>query len=131
LADGADHFPFHTTESEKRIIRELLQIAAIRKNADGFTVAQTEDTAAAYIARLKTNLFPHETAIAAERIRLLKPLQTDFMRAHFDPTLETAAVTFNAKIRTSEEYRLFVEKLNTFDFEAWLKHCEAERADAD
>ncbi len=131
MSDTVQNLPFHTTESEKRIIRELLQVAALRKNADGLTVAQAGDTATAYIARLKTNLFPLETAIAAERTRLLKTLQTDFMRAQFDQTLETAALTFNAKIRTSAEYHLLVDKLNAFDFETWLKHCENERADAD
>ena len=53
------------------------------------------------------------------------------MRTHFDHTLETAALTFNVKIRSADEYRLFLEKIDAFDFEAWARHCDAERSDAD
>ena len=122
--------PFHATESEKRIIRELRQTAALRANTslmatDGFTSAE------AYITKLRENLFPMETRLAAERARLLKPLQNDFMRASFDQTLETATVSLAVKIRTAEEYRRFTDNIAAFDFDAWSRHCDAERADAD
>lgn len=123
--------PFHATESEKRIIRELRQTAALRENADALTPIDGAETAAAYIAQLRARLFPEEARLAEERVRLLKPLQTDFMRASFDQSLETATLTINVKIRTITEYRTLVEKIGRFDFAAWSQHCDAERADAD
>lgn len=129
MNDASDQLPFHATESEKRIIRELAGIAARRSvtlpATGGFTSATD------YITALKTLLFPNETRIAAERTRLLKPLQADGTRAHFDATLETPALTIHAKIRNAEEYAKLIERLKTFDFEAWSRQCDAERADAD
>ncbi|MBX3720406.1 MAG: hypothetical protein KF713_01080 [Turneriella sp.] len=125
------NLPFHATESEKRIIRELTQTANLRENGQALTAIDGASTAAIYIAQLRARLFPAETRLAAERTRLLKPLQTDFMRTSFDQTLETATLGINAKIRTAEEFRSFAEKIGSFDFEAWSRHCDNERADAD
>ena len=129
MNDASDQLPFHATESEKRIIREHWQIAGRRQikppGVGGFTSATD------YIAALKTLLFPNESRIAAERTRLLKPLQGDGARVHFDATHESAALTLQVKIRTAEEYAKLIGRLQAFDFEAWSRHCEAERADAD
>lgn len=129
MNDASDQLPFHATESEKRIIREHWQIAKRRSvkppATGGFTAA------ADYIAALKTELFPNKSRIATERARLLKPLQGDGARVHFDATLESAALTLQVKIRTAEEYAKLIGRLQAFDFEAWSRHCEGERADAD
>lgn len=129
MANGAHQFPFHTTESEKRILGELLQIASLR--GEKLTPEALGENAALAITNLKERLFPAETRIALEREKLLKNLQGNSLRTHFDQTLETATLTINAKIRTAAEYRAFLEKLSAFDFEAWSRHCDSERSDAD
>jgi hypothetical protein len=140
LSNAVSQLPFHTTESEKRIIRELLVTFELRNLEKGASLidinskALTDgriNTATKFIAYLKENLFPTETKLIQKRGDFLKPLQADALRVHFDQTLETATLALNAKIRNAVEYRLLLEKLNAFDFEAWVRHCETERSDAD
>jgi len=129
LESAEDRLPFHATASEKRIIRELGEIARVRGMQLPDTATFT--AAAEYISRLNEVLFPQESRLIAERERLLKPLNSGPLRAHFDRSLEGHALTLQAKVRDAAEYAALLEKIKAFDFDAWVMHCEGERSDAD
>lgn len=121
--------PFQATASEQRIIGEFLTIAKRR----GATPPALENIACAekYIEALEEFLFPETAALIKRRSELLAPLNTAFARAGFDKNLETAEITLHAAIRNESDYRELLRKLNGFDFDAWARHCAAERQHAD
>lgn len=123
------NYPFHVTTSERRIIGDLLAIAQRRSVL--LPDPATAQSARMYIQILEHALFPELAALRERRVTLLQPLQAEAVRAHFDMTLESSVVTLNAKIRSGEELRSLVEKLRSFDFEAWQNHCDSERMHAD
>lgn len=130
--------PFRATQSEQRIIRDLLATGEVRRpgysaqvTEPAFLEGQLVQSAAVFIDWLKNDLFPQETQLRSRRAELLHELNGGPLRAHFDQNLETATLTLQAKIRSKEEYQALLNRLKAFDFAAWQKHCEAERTDAD
>lgn len=124
-------FPFHTTQSEKRILAELHQITHLRQAHEVFAQALKAESAAAAISLLEQQLFPAEAELRRQRHKLLAPLNHAPLRAHFDHTLETAEIVLNAKILNQKDFERVKEAINGFDILTWLKHCEAERTNAD
>jgi hypothetical protein len=129
LESAEDRFSFHTTASEKRILRELGEVARIR--GVQLPDAGVFSGAAECISRLNEILFPQESRLLAERERLLKPLNSGPLRVHFDRSLESPALTLQAKVRDAADYAALLGRLGAFDFETWARHCEEERSDAD
>ncbi len=133
----APKFPFHTTQSELRILSELLAIMTLRgkdraawQNED-FLTSRSIGTAAACIEALREELFPEETRLRRERTEFLKPLNGGAVRAHFDQSLETAALTIQAQVHNKADYDNLVARLQAFSFDAWQARCNSERVDAD
>lgn|GEM_PF-3425439 len=132
-------FPFHATQSEQRILRDLITLAALREKRaadehfvkDLFSQLGATTGANAVIAALQEQLFPLETQLRHKRAEFLHPLQTSASRAHFDQTLETDEIGMTVKIRNAEDYAAFKTALLNFDYSAWQRLCEGERVDAD
>ena len=131
-------FPFHATESERRILRDLLAVAAIRDgrglNADFVEevfLTKSYVNAAPAIADLRLRLFPEECALIAQRENLVKVLQKPPLKAQFDRSLETAELILTARIQTYADFQKLKRLLDDFDAEAWFAHCEQERMRAD
>jgi recombinational DNA repair ATPase RecF len=139
LPNQSFHFPFHATQSEQRILRDLIAVAAVRQKAVAdadFAKALISrlgpvTDAAHAIAALQQQLFPLETQLRQRRAELLQPLQTRASRTHFDQTLETAEIGMTVKIRNAEDFAALKAAIVKFDFAAWQHHCESERSDAD
>ena len=120
-------------------MRDLVAIAAVRQKteADGGFAATLISRfgpltdAAAAIAALQRQLFPHETQLRQRRAEMLQPLQTRASRAHFDQTLETSEIGMTVKIRNAEDFAALKTAIAGFDYTAWQLHCEGERIDAD
>lgn len=133
------HFPFHATQSEQRILRDLITVAAIRQKTEAdadfakalITRLGPVTDAAHAIAALRQQLFPHETQLRQRRAEILQPLQTRASRTHFDQTLETDEIGMTVKIRNAEDFAALKAAIAGFDFAAWQRHCEGERSDAD
>lgn len=132
-------FPFHTTQSEQRILGDLISIAAVRqkKMADADFAAdymlqfgELPDAAHA-ITALQRDLFPLETKLREKRAVLLQPLQTRASRTHFDQSLETDEIGMTVKIRNADDWAALKAALQGFDYTAWQRHCAGERVDAD
>jgi hypothetical protein len=130
-------FPFHVTQSEARIMRELLAIVALRgdeaaewQNED-FLTSRSITTAAGCIEALREDLFPEETKLRKKRAEFLKPLNGSPMRAHFDQSLETATLTLHAQVQSKLDYENLLKRLQAFNFDEWQAHCDRERIDAD
>ena len=132
-------FPFHTTQSEQRILRDLIAIAAKRQETEAdaafaetlVTRLGTVADAAHVIATLQQLLFPLETELRECRAKLLQPLRTRASRTHFDQTLETDEIGITVKIRNAEDFSALKKAIVHFDYAAWQRHCEGERIDAD
>lgn len=130
-------FPFHTTQSELRILGELLAIVALRgKNAaewqnEDFLTSRNITTAAICIEALRETLFPEETKLRKKRAEFLRPLNGSPLRAHFDQSLETAVITLHAQVQNKVEYENLLKRLQAFNFDEWQKLCDDERIDAD
>lgn len=133
----APKFPFHTTQSELRILAELLSIVTVRgKDAtdwqnEDFLISRNIKTAADCIEALREELFPEETRLRRERAEFLKPLNGGAVRAHFDQSLETAALTIHAQVQNKADYDNLLARLQAFSFEEWQARCNSERVDAD
>ncbi|MBS0619060.1 MAG: hypothetical protein JSR44_12785 [Spirochaetes bacterium] len=130
--------PFRATESERRILGELYEIARLREGAVSAALYQKEilmraniASSEGLIAYLQRILFPQEAAVRAARAERLQALQTATMRAHFDSSLETSTLTLQIKIKTAKEYAAMLSALTIFDFVAWQETCAGERSDAD
>lgn len=136
-SDSAVEFPFHVTQSELRILKDLIAIAALRGNAtaewqnEDFLASRNITTAAACIESLKEALFPEETRLRRKRTEFLKPLNGSGARVHFDQSLESAALTLHAQINNRAEYESLVKRLQSFDYDEWQALCNSERVDAD
>lgn len=121
--------PFHATVSEQRIISELFAIAKRRgKTPPGPDAAPN---AAAFIEALEAFLFPETNALIKRRAERLDQLNAPFAHATFDRDLETAEIRLQATIRSSKDYQELIKRLQEFDFDAWVRHCAAERQHAD
>ncbi len=130
--------PLRATQSEARILDELLSIAALRGNDSqskwtdaAFLKASGIETAEACIQAMRAELFPHETALRARRVEALRSINGGPVRTHFDNTLETAALTVHAQIKSKADYENLLARLQSFDFSEWQHLCESERIDAD
>lgn len=132
-------FPFHATQSEQRILRDLVGVAALRekKEADEHFAASllsqldSAADASAAISALQQQLFPHEAELRQKRAEFLHPLQNRASRVHFDQTLETDEIGIAVKIRNAEDFAALKKAIDNFDYSAWQRHCEGERIDAD
>lgn len=132
-------FPFHATQSEQRILRDLIGVAALRekKEADEqfgarlFSQLGSATDASAAISALQQQLFPREAELRQKRAEILHPLQNRASRVHFDQTLETDEIGMAVKIRNAEDFAALKKAINNFDYAAWQRHCEGERIDAD
>jgi len=137
---GGDHderFPFRATQSEQRIIKELLSVATLRggdisqwQNAD-FLNSRGITTAAASIEALREDLFPEEAKLRRNRADSLKKLSGGPVRAHFDQTLESSTLTIHAQIHNKADYESLLKRLQAFDYDQWQDLCNNERIDAD
>lgn len=132
-----NELPFRATQSEQRIIKELLSIAALRgadisiwKNAD-FLNSRVIATAADCIDALRAELFPQETQLRRQRAEALRSLNGGPVRTHFDQSLETSALTIHATIHNKTDFDLLLKRLQAFDFDRWREACESERINAD
>ncbi len=135
--DAEKQLPFRATQSELRILRELLAIVALRggdtaqwQNEDLLT-SRGITTAVACIAALKEELFPEEARLRRSRANAIKALNGGPLRAHFDQTLETAALTVHAHIQNRADYESLLKRLQTFNFDEWQDLCNNERINAD
>lgn len=137
VGDTETQFPFRATQSELRILKELLAIVALR---DGDTAHWLNEdlltsrgitAAAACIAALKEELFPEEARLRRSRANAIKPLNGGPLRAHFDQTLETAALTIHAHIQSKADFESLLKRLQTFNFDEWQDLCSKERINAD
>lgn len=132
-------FPFHATQSEQRILRDLICVAANRekKEADEqfaaniFAQLGAATDASAAISALQQQLFPREAELRQKRAEFLHPLQSRASRVHFDQTLETDEIGMAVKIRSAEDFAALKKAIGNFDYAAWQRHCEGERIDAD
>lgn len=132
-------FPFHATQSEQRILRDLIGIAAIREQKEADEKFATSllarlgsaTDANAAISSLQQRLFPHEAKLRQRRAEFLHPLQSRASRVHFDQTLETDEIGIAVKIRNAEDFAALKRAIDNFDYAAWQRHCEGERINAD
>jgi hypothetical protein len=130
--------PLRATQSETRILHELLGISKLRaansqdkwQDSD-YLKSMGIETAAACIEAMRAELFPLETALRKRRAEALREINGGPVKSHFDNTLETASLTINAHIKNKSDYDTLLTKLQAFDFSAWQQHCESERIDAD
>lgn len=130
--------PFHSTHSERKIISELIEIGERRESGFGtrvmtpeFFTARRIRTATELIRQLEHLLFPQEMQLRQKRADFLKRLNGGMLRVHFDSSLETAALTIQARVQSAAEFDDLVRRLQSFNFTDWQRHCESERADAD
>jgi hypothetical protein len=133
----ANELPFRATQSEQRIIKELLSVMALRggdisqwKNAD-FLSSRNIRTAADCIDALRAELFPQEAELRRQRTEALRPLNGGPVRTHFDQSLETSALTIHATIHSKTDFEMLLKRLMAFDFDGWREACESERINAD
>ena len=139
MATRSFQFPFHVTQSERRILHELIAVAALREKTEadydfaGALIARLGSAidAAAAIAALQQMLFPCEALLRKKRADLLLPLQTRASRTHFDQSLETDEIGMTVKIRNAEDFSALKAAIGNFDYAVWQRHCEGERSDAD
>lgn len=122
-------FKFHATQSEQRILADLLSVCARRKLAPPSSLEFT--SAEAYTRALEQLLFPETWALRQKRSVLLTPLKAPYMKANFDNDLESGRLSLQVSIATAAEYSDLVARLTAFSFSDWLTHCNNERSHAD
>jgi hypothetical protein len=132
-----NELPFRATQSEQRIIKELLSVAALRgadisiwKNAD-FLNSRAITTAADCIDALRAGVISARNPAAPPTGRSIAPLNGGPVRTHFDQSLETSALTIHATIHNKTDFDLLLKRLQAFDFDRWRETCESERINAD
>lgn len=130
--------PLRVTQSEARILNELLSIATLRAAGSREKWIDSDylksvgiESAEACIGAMRAELFPLETALRKNRTTALRALNGGSLRTHFDNTLETASLTIHAQIKSKADFDNLVTRLQSFEFSEWQRLCDGERIDAD
>jgi hypothetical protein len=139
LAKPVIDLPFRATQSEQRIILDLLQTGKLRwgfewqsLRTDHTSLAEKQiSDAAGLIRSLQTELFPEEARLKAARAKNLASLTNDKTKVIFDESLESDSIEIHARLTSGEDLQRLLKALSAFDFAQWQHQCETERMDAD